>query len=126
MRVGGRCSTGSVGARPARIPDSAAASSQFTKRTLSGICGWFGLAGGDPRAVIGAMRQRLAWRSAEADAIAVGARHALAAVGPRGTTAILVVGPISVAVQGHPHWRATVEAAPGSTTTSLDRFCQRV
>jgi asparagine synthase (glutamine-hydrolysing) len=91
---------------------------------LSGICGWHGDAGEDPRGVIEAMKRRFTWRDAEVRTSVVGARFGLAAVGPPGTAAVAEVGPICIAVQGHPSWQRGVSNS-GSATSELDDFCRR-
>ena len=88
---------------------------------MSGICGWFGDAGGSSTAVIDAMQRRFAWRHPGARATAVGTRFGIAAVGPAGTATIYQSGPIHVAIQGHPEWRDQT----GGTKT-LDKFAAGV
>ena len=88
---------------------------------MTGICGWYGDAGGSAKEVIDAMQRRFAWRSPGTRATAVGARFGIAAVGPAGTAAILESGPIHVAVQGHPMWRDR-----GARGQTIDAFCQAI
>ena len=88
---------------------------------MSGICGWYGDAGGSGTAVIDAMQQRFAWRHPGTRATAVGTQFGLAAVGPAGTAAIHRSGPIHVAIQGHPAWR---DQSGGAET--LDTFAMEV
>lgn len=92
---------------------------------MSGICGWYGSPGGDPRAIIDAMARRFAWRSAEPSAGVAAEKFGLAAVGPPGTAAVLEIGPLCIAVQGHPSWQ---RAAPGPSagSTELRAICRRV
>jgi asparagine synthase (glutamine-hydrolysing) len=87
---------------------------------VSGICGWYGDAGGHPQDVIAAMQQRIAWRHAGPRPAVVGARFALAAAGPPGTVAVHEEGPIHVAIHGHPGW------LDGPRDGALDAFCRSV
>ena len=92
---------------------------------MSGICGWHGHAGGDPQDICEAMVQRFAWRGTETRARVLGPGFCLAAVGPPGTAATLAVGPVHVAIQGHPSWlqgpRATLPAS-----NPLQSFCRQL
>jgi len=87
---------------------------------VSGICGWYGDAGGSPSVVVAAMQQCFAWRHAGPRPAVVGARFGLAAVGPAGTVALHEAGPIHVAAHGHPAW---IDGPRGGT---LDTFCRSV
>jgi len=87
---------------------------------VSGICGWYGDAGGDPGEVVAAMQERFAWRHAGPRPAVVGTRFGLAAVGPVGTAAVHEAGPIHVAVHGHPAW------IDGPRAGTLDAFCRSV
>ncbi len=91
---------------------------------MSGICGWYGGVDEDPQIVIDAMKRRFTWRDAEDRASVVGPRFGLAAVGPPSTATVLEVGPICIAVQGHPFWQ---RGAPNSVTAAskLHSFCRR-
>jgi asparagine synthase (glutamine-hydrolysing) len=91
---------------------------------MSGICGWYGEAGGNPRTIIDAMIGACAWPSATGATHISGSRFTLAAAGPPGTTMVVGSGPIHVAVQGHPHWISGVTAARGPN--AIDDFCRRV
>lgn len=88
---------------------------------MTGICGWYGEAGGNAKEIIDAMQRRFAWRNPGTRTTAVGARFGIAAVGPAGTAAILESGPIRVAVQGHPIWRDR-----GARVQTIDAFCQAI
>ncbi len=93
------------------------------RRTMSGICGWYGATGGDPRTVVDAMRGACSWREGTGASPVFGARFALASVGPPGTTMVVTSGPIHIAVQGHPHW-VSGNAAVHTPDALLD-FCRR-
>jgi asparagine synthase (glutamine-hydrolysing) len=88
---------------------------------LSGICGWYGDAGGDAASAIEKMKRRFAWRGAMHGDTVTGSRFALAAVGPEGTAAVFESGSLHLAVQGHPSW-----GDGGQTATRLDEFCRRL
>ena len=90
---------------------------------MSGICGWYGEAGGDPRAIIAAMARAGSWRQASDGAPILGARFGVHAVGPPGTAVTVTSGPIHVAVHGHPHWVGAETAARGPL--ALEDFCRR-
>jgi asparagine synthase (glutamine-hydrolysing) len=89
------------------------------EQNVSGICGWYGDAGGNPKDVIEAMQQRFSWRHPGSRPTANGARFGLAAAGPAGTAAIHEAGPIHVAIQGHPTW-----LGPNAGRNSLDALCR--
>jgi asparagine synthase (glutamine-hydrolysing) len=88
---------------------------------LSGICGWYGDAGGDAASSIEKMQHRFAWRGARHGDAVIGPRFALAALGPEETAAVFHSGPIHLAVQGHPSW-----SDGAKYTTRLDEFCRRM
>jgi asparagine synthase (glutamine-hydrolysing) len=90
---------------------------------MSGICGWYGQAEGDARAIIGAMAGACSWRHSSGSSPVLGAQFGLVSAGPPGTTAVLTSGPIHIAVQGHPHW-VSGETAVGRPD-SPDHFCRR-
>ena len=90
---------------------------------MSGICGWYGATGGDPRTVADAMRGACSWREGTGASPVFGARFALASVGPPGTTMAVTSGPIHIAVQGHPHWVSGNAAV--RTPDALLHFCRR-
>lgn len=89
---------------------------------MSGICGWYGDAGGDPRSVVDAMTATRPWRPGALHV--AGSRFALAAAGPPGTAMVGGSGPIHVAVHGHPHWISGDAGARGPN--ALEDFCRRV
>lgn len=91
---------------------------------MSGICGWFGDAGGDSQSVVDAMKRRFVWRDSDPRATISGERFALAAVGPPRTGAVVESGPIRAAVQGHPLWRDSSGTA-ASRGADLTAFCRR-
>jgi asparagine synthase (glutamine-hydrolysing) len=91
---------------------------------MSGICGWYGDAGGNPRTIIDAMIGACSWPSAAGTTHVSGSRFTLAAAGPPGTTMVVGSGPIHVAVQGHPHWISGITAAGGPN--AIEDFCRRV
>lgn len=91
---------------------------------MSGICGWYGEAGGNPRTIIDAMIGACPWPSTAGVTNVSGSRFTLAAAGPPGTTMVVGSGPIHVAVQGHPHWISGVTAARGPN--AIEDFCRRV
>jgi asparagine synthase (glutamine-hydrolysing) len=91
------------------------------KRELSGICGWFGDAGGDSRRVVDAMKRRFVWRGEDPQPVIVGTRFGLAAVGPPQTAAAVESRQICAVVQGHPLWRDEAGSA-----TSLVALCHRI
>lgn len=84
---------------------------------MSGICGWFGDAGGDATAALAAMKRRFAWQRPGTYPASTGARFGLAAVGPAGTVATYDAGPLHVAVHGHPTWG-------DRPTSTLADFCR--
>ena len=71
---------------------------------MSGVFGWLGRTDGDAPHVLDAMAARVTWTGEREQASAAAAGHALGAVGPAGTTAVVAVGPVHVAVQGHARW----------------------
>jgi asparagine synthase (glutamine-hydrolysing) len=89
---------------------------------MSGIYGWYGEAGGDPRTIVDAMTAACPCRSAAMHVS--GSRFALAAAGPAATAMAVGSGPIHVAVQGHPHWISGDAGARGPN--ALEDFCRRV
>ncbi len=91
---------------------------------MSGICGWYGTPGGDPRTIIDAMTRRFAWRGGSPASI-VGAKFGLAASGPPGTATVSQIGPIRVAVQGHPTRRRRAPE-PGDESASLRAICHHI
>jgi asparagine synthase (glutamine-hydrolysing) len=91
---------------------------------LSGICGWFGDAGGDPQSVVDAMKRRFVWRDSDSRATITGTRFGLAAVGPPQTAAAVQSGPICAAIQGHPLWRDSSGTTVGRIA-DLTGFCLR-
>lgn len=68
------------------------------------------------------MMRRFAWRGTGARTRVLGPGFCLAAVGPPGTAATLAVGPVRVAIQGHPFWlqRTRTTARDGDR---LQSFC---
>jgi asparagine synthase (glutamine-hydrolysing) len=101
------------------------AATRRRKRELSGICGWFGEAGGDSRIVLDAMRRRFVWRESDPQATIVGTHFALAAAGPPGTTAAVESGPIAIVIQGHPLWCGGGDGARDDAG-NLVAFCRRI
>lgn len=91
---------------------------------MSGICGWYGGTEQNPQGVIDAMKERFAWPGAEDRVTIVGRRFGLAAVGPLGTAAVREVGPICIAIHGHPSWRHGAPMA-AAAANQLDAFCGR-
>jgi len=83
---------------------------------VSGICGWYGDAGGSATEVINAMQRRFAWRHPGVRATAVGTRFGLAAVGPPRSTN---QGPSTLQFKAIPHG-AMDGAVPERSTPSPD------
>jgi asparagine synthase (glutamine-hydrolysing) len=81
---------------------------------MTGICGWYGGAEGDPLSVINAMRGRVTWGGAPAHQTLCGAGFGLAATGPDGTIGVFELDAIKIAVHGHVHWKndETLALAP--------------
>jgi asparagine synthase (glutamine-hydrolysing) len=71
------------------------------------------------------MKRRFVWRESDAQASIVGARFALAAVGPPRTAAAVESGPIAVVIQGHPLWRGGGDESCRDTS-NLAEFCRRI
>jgi hypothetical protein len=94
---------------------------------LSGICGWYGDAGGDAASVIDKMKSRFAWRDSTRGDSVTGVRFALAAVGPKGTAAVFESGPLHLAVQGHPSWSngARTATRDSSSAVGWSRYLER-
>ena len=69
---------------------------------MTGICGWYGEAGGSAKEVIDAMQRRFAWRNPGTRTTAVGARFGIAAVGPARDRRDSRVGPDSCGGSGPP------------------------
>lgn len=71
------------------------------------------------------MKRRFVWRESDTQASIVGARFALAAMGPPGTAAAVESGPIAIVMQGHPLWRGGGDESCRDTRNLAD-LCRRI
>ena len=91
---------------------------------MSGVCGWYGVPIDNAQSTMDAMNRAGTWSGPATAQIVTGTQFALAARGPRGTTAVCSSGPIHVAVQGHPHWIAHGTTGTQAAPSTQD-FCRR-
>src|ERR1022692_3409100 len=87
---------------------------------MSGVCGWFGRFQGNGPSTMRAMLAGCGWPHPAPEQELIDVAAAFGVCGPDNTASVLEVGPLKVAIQGHPFWTDQNGQRPPA-----DIFCRR-